>query len=332
MFFRSRFFFLALLLCSSYTHAATVLKIATLSPDGTSWMNTMRAGADEVEKRTEGRVTIKFYPGGVMGDEKAILRKMRINQLQGGAVTTGALVDYYKDAEIYSLAFTFRSLDEVDAVRREMDKIYISDLENAGFISFGLAEAGFAYILSQSPVTSIADLRSHKPWIPDTDTARNAVVPFSINPIPLPIGDVLAGLQTSLIDTVATSPIAAIALQWYTQTRYLTEMPLLYNVATLVVSKKAFDKVSASDQKIVREVMAKAFHEIDVANRNDNTEALKALQQQGIQFIKPSAEQVREWQQHAQTSVKSLVDQGYVSRKKYDMMVSIIHRHRNSKH
>ena len=82
---------------------AARLKIATLSPDGSSWMERMREGAAEVEQKTGGRVSIKYYPGGVMGNDKAVLQKMRIGQLQGGTLMTGSMTDIYPDIEIYSL-------------------------------------------------------------------------------------------------------------------------------------------------------------------------------------------------------------------------------------
>ncbi|MCK4865944.1 MAG: TRAP transporter substrate-binding protein DctP, partial [Gammaproteobacteria bacterium] len=134
-------------LFSATTHAVTI-KIATLSPDGTSWMKKMRSAAKEIATRTDNRVKIKFYPGGVMGNENSVLRKMRINQLQGAAVTGGALERYYKDVNIYSMPFIFNSHKEVLYVRKKMDHLIVKGLEKGGLISFGIAESGFAYILS----------------------------------------------------------------------------------------------------------------------------------------------------------------------------------------
>ena len=88
---------------------ARTLKIATLSPDGTAWMQELRKGGKEIEERTEGRVKLKFYPGGVMGNDQTILRKIRIGQLQGGAFAGGGLVEVYNDMQVYSLPFLFRS-------------------------------------------------------------------------------------------------------------------------------------------------------------------------------------------------------------------------------
>ena len=312
------------LLAFTTTAQATEIKIATLSPDGTSWMKMMRLGAEEIAKRTDNRVRIKYYPGGVMGDENAILRKMRINQLQGAAVTSGSLTRYFKDADIYGMPFLFNSQNEVNYVRRHMDKLILQGLEDNGLISFGLAESGFAYILSDSAIQSVSDLRQHKVWIPDTAAARDAVKAFSLQPIPLPISDVLAGLQTSLVNTIAAPPIAAIALQWHTQVKYLTDMPLMYAWATLVISKPVLKKLSKEDNTIVYDVMSRIFHDIDQQNKNDNISALVALKNQGIKFIKPNQEQYTEWKSLAMQANKQLVTNGVNSKEMFTLVSKLI--------
>ena len=319
--------FTSLFLFSVPTHAATI-KIATLSPDGTTWMKKMRGAAKEIATRTDNRVKIKFYPGGVMGNENAILRKMRINQLQGAAVSSGALDRYSKNTGLYSLPFLFNSHKEVLYVRKKMDKLIINDLKKAGLISFGVAESGFAYILSNQPVKDVAELRKLKVWIPDTASARNTVKAFKFSPIPLPFSDVLAALQTSLVNTIAISPIAAIALQWHTQVKYLTDMPLLYGWATLVISKRAMNKLKRRDKKIVNEIMIRTFKEIDIQNQKDNSAALAALKNQGITFAKPDNNQVAEWKKLALQSHTELVSKGFVTKKMYNLINKYIMKYK----
>ena len=303
----------SIILQSSVVNAAT-FKIATLSPEGSAWMKTMRAGAKELAKKTNNRVKIKYYPGGVMGDDMAVMRKIRIRQLQGGAVTLGTVSNYFSDSQVYSLPMLFRSLDEVTYLRRNLDPYILQGLEKNGFVSFGIAEGGFAYIMSLNPIKSIPDLRLSKAWVPSSDElALEAVKAYDVQPIPLPIGDVLTGLQTGLIDTVAAPPIATLALHWHTQVRYLTDMPLLYSSGLLVIDKKAFKKLSKQDQQTMREVMGKVFSDIDQQNRNDNKSAFAAIQSQGIEMIKPEPEQVKEWRSYAEAARLHLIKSGKIS-------------------
>lgn len=308
---------------------AKVIKIASVSPDGSSWMKTMRKAGKDIEKATEGRVKFKFYPGGVMGSDKAVLRKIRIGQLHGGAFPSGSLMKFYGDSQIYNLPLKFRSFEEVDYVRVKMDQQIMDGLEKGGFVTFGLGEAGLAYMMTNRPVASVADLRKQKVWIPNDDpTSLNAVKAFDISPIPLGVADVLASLQTGLIDSVTISPIGAIALQWHTQVKYMTDLPLLYIYALLAVDKKVFYKLSDQDQKTVRDIMGAAFKQIDKQNRKDNLSAYAALKTQGIEFIAPNKDEVNEWRQKSQQAVDKLISAGQISRESLSTMDTLLNEYR----
>lgn len=313
--FTLRIITLALLvLMSSQAHAA-LLKIATLSPEGSSWMEKMRRGAKEVEKRTTNQVRFKFYPGGVMGNDAAVLRKIRIGQLHGGALTAGSLFRYHTDCRVYSLPLKFRSYEEVAYVRERMDQLIIAGLEQGGFVTFGLAGGGFAYVMSNAPVRNIDELREQKMWIPEHDsTFLDTIKAFGIRPIPLPIAEVRASLQTGLIDTVAISPVGALVLQWHTQVMYLTEIPLVYIYGLLAVDRKVFSRISSENQKIVHEVMGRVFLEMDRKNREDNEKALEVLLKQGIKFITPPSEMMSDWVAVASAVSTRLVDEGGLSK------------------
>jgi len=298
---------------SSASYAQT-FKIATISPDGSVWMKKMREGAKVIEEKTESRVKFKFYPGGVMGDDFSVLRKMRIKQLHGGAIAGGSLSRFYKDSQVYNLPLKFKSFDEVDYVRSQLDDKIKQGFEDGGMITFGLAEGGFAYAMSKSPINSVSDLPKQKVWVPDNDKAALEIVStYKIKPIPLPFADVLTGLQTGIIDTIATSPIAAVALQWHTQIKHITDIPLMYFYAVLAIDKKSFDKLSPEDQKIVRIVMDDIFKELDTINRKDNIAALEALKNRGIQVKKPDGDTLQEWYGTAEAASQRLVDTGEIS-------------------
>ena len=205
-------------MCAVPAAAATTLKIATLAPDGSYWMTALRESAAEISKRTDGRVEMRFYPGGTMGDDQAVLRKMRIGQLHGGGMLSGTLAARVPDLEVYGLPLLFRSYDEVDHVRGAFDARLLAELESNGLVAFGFIETGFAYLMSVDPVDSLDDLRGRKAWFPEGDAVGQAILEAAgLSPVPLPLSDVLTGLQTGLIETVAGPPVGAVALQWFTK-------------------------------------------------------------------------------------------------------------------
>ncbi len=304
---------------------AITLKIATVSPEGATWMVKMREAASDIKKRTNSRVSFKFYSGGVMGSDDSVLRKIKIGQLHGGAVTGGSLLSVYPDLSVYSLPFVFRSLEEVDRVRAELDPILIKGLEDAGFITFGLAEGGFAYLMSNSKLQTTEELKQQKIWVVTGDRVSQAVLESaSIAPIPLPLSDVMTGLQTGLINTVITSPIGAISLQWHTRVKYFTDAPVAYFFGMLTVNKKVFDKIDSADQSIIREVMAKTFADINAQNRLDNKAARDALKNQGIKFVDISPEILETWRQASRDATQKLVGEKLVNPDLYQKVQDIL--------
>lgn len=295
------------------TADAAQLKIATLAPDGSFWMTEVKKGAEAIEQETEGRVKLRIYPGGTMGNDQAVLRKMRIGQLHGGMMTGQSLATVTSDLQLYALPFLFKNHAEVDVVRRHMDSDLIAALEQKGYISFGLIEGGFAYIMSNKPAKALADFKGQKAWSPEGDIIADAIYDAAgLSPVPLPVSDVLTGLQTGLIDTVAGPPVAAVALQWFTRTKYLTDLPILYTYGSIVVSRKAFDKLTAEDQKTVKEILGRVSSTLDKRTRTDNQQAREALAKQGLEFVTAGDEAVEQWQEVAVTATEALKKRGEV--------------------
>ena len=290
-------FFITIILLSTFSNGyALTLKIATLAPDGTTWMKKMRLAATEIDKKTDGRVKFKFYPGGVMGNDKSVMKKIRLGQLQGGALTGGSLASIYPDMQIYSLPMVFENYAEIDYVRPIIDPLLKKGMTEKGFTILGISEGGFAYLMSDNTVKNVEDLKKQKLWIPEDDVLNEALFrKMGVHPITLPLADVYTGLQTGLIDTIGATPTGALAFQWHTRIRSITDVPLLYLVGVLVVDNKRFSKILPADQTIVKNIVAQTFSAMDDVNRKDNDGARQALLKMGIEFARPDDKEVANW-------------------------------------
>ncbi|MDG2277580.1 MAG: TRAP transporter substrate-binding protein DctP [Pseudomonadales bacterium] len=298
---------------------AVTFKIATLSPEGSSWMKLLRHHAKAIGDQTGGEVKFKFYPGGVMGDDKAVMRKMRVGQLHGAVITSGGLAQHYGDIAVYNMPMMFRDETEVDHVRKTMDDVLMAGLRQKKFVGFGFAEVGFAYPMSQVAASAILEVRKRKVWVPDNDPASlRAFEAFKIAPIPLPIADVLAGLQTGLIDSIASPPIGAIALQWYTQIEHVIDLPLMYVYGLFAIGERPFNRLSPEHQKIVERELRAAVAAADGSARRDHESAKTALTNQGINWITPSAAELQDWNSLASAARQRVVDAGLVTADVYN--------------
>ena len=150
--------------------------------------------------------------------------------------------------------------------------------------------------------------------------SQDSIKAFGISPITLPISDVRTALQSGLINTVATSPVGAIVLQWHTQIRYVTNIPLAYLHAVLAIDKKKFLKIAEHDQNITTQIMTKAMKEIGIQNKDDNIKAIQALKNQGITFINPSQKAIKEWRSAARNASQKMIDSGVLPRKIVNQM------------
>ncbi len=311
---------------------AVTFKVATLSPDGSMWMSELRGGAAQIAERTDGRVNFKFYPGGVMGDDKAVLRKIRSGQLHGAVLTAGGLNQVYSDLQLYTLPMIFNDLGEVDHIRTAMDGTLMAGLQEKGYVGFGIAEVGFAYAMTKTPVQTFEEIRAQKVWIPDGDPgAELAIRTFEISPIPLSIADVLGGLQTGLINSVAVPPVGAIALQWHTQLRYVFDLPLLYVYGLLTVRDRQFSKLEAADQAIVREVMGDVVVRVNAQNRTDHERAVEALRQQGLAFNEPTVAEADRWRGLAAQASDTMINEGIISQGIFESLQAELSRYREDR-
>ena len=128
----------------------------------------------------------------------------------------------------------------------------------------------------------------------------------------MPLTDVMTGLQTELIDTIMSPPAATIILQWNTKVNHITDLPLSYIFAMLVIEKKYFDRIKPSDQLIVREVMEGIYKGFDQQGNEDNHQAYKALLGDGMKAVTPDQGQVREWHKAIQETNHRLAKEGAV--------------------
>ncbi len=266
---------------------ATDIKIATIAPNQSTWMIDMRAAGKTIKERTDGRVNLKFYGGGVQGASPKVLQKIKIGQLHGGMFAPIDFIKTYVDVSLYGLPFAFESWEEMRYVREQMDADLAAGFEERNFVIFGFV-GSFAMILSNQPVRNQSDLRGKKVWLPEGDLISfEALKALNLSPVSLPVTDVLIGLQTGLLDMAAIPPEVAVALQWHTRVRYFTDMPLLYAMSFLAIDKRTLNKLSANDQAVLTEVLSETYARMDARMSIESLDATEALVDVGIQKINP---------------------------------------------
>ncbi len=302
------------LISSEYTFAQIQIKIATLAPQNSEWAEKFHKGSIEIQERTENRVKLKFYWGGAQGNAKKILQKIKIRQLHGGTFSPTDFQEVYPDLNIYGLPFLFKDFDEVDYVRDRVDDQLEQGFKNLGFNTYGFAGGGFAYILSNEPIREYEDLKNKKIWLPQGDLiSYEAMRSLNLLPVPLPMTDVLTGLQTGLIDIVAIPPVVALALQWHTKISYITRVPVLYAMGFLAIDSKIINRINTDDQKVLYEVINRIYSEVDSNSQQDSENAYEALSKIGIQEIHFDGDEYQKLTDLLDEPTKKMANDGFYS-------------------
>ena len=319
------------LISSEHTFAQIQIKIATLAPQNSEWAEKFQKGSIEIQERTENRVKLKFYWGGAQGNAKKILQKIKIRQLHGGTFSPTDFQEVYPDLNIYGLPFLFKDFDEVNYVRDRVDNQLEQGFKKLGFNTYGFAGGGFAYILSNEPIREYEDLKNKKIWLPQGDLiSYEAMRSLNLLPVPLPMTDVLTGLQTGLIDIVAIPPVVALALQWHTKVSYITRVPVLYAMGFLAIDSKIINRINTDDQKVLNEVINRIYSEVDSNSQQDSENAYEALSKIGIQEIQFDGDEYQKLTDLLEEPTKKMANDGFYSLKLFNEIKMYIDNFRKS--
>ena len=308
-------------------HAQT-LKLATLAPEGSGWVQALRDIDAEVGRRTDGAVRFKIYPGGVQGDENVMLRKIRVGQLQGGGFGGTGISEVFPDVVALEMPFLFENYDEIDHVLEKTDAHYREGFAARGFTFLGWADIGYVHLFSQEPIRSAEDFRGMKVWRLQGEPVTEVLFEhLGVTPVPLGIPDVLLGLQTDLVEVVYASPVAALVLQWFTRVNYLTAMPINYALGALLLDGRAFERLQPEHRAIVIEVARRQMAAQMKDSRDDNEEARREIATEGVETVYPTPADVDFFRQLVKDSLPELKGRAF-SVESHELVARHLHEFR----
>lgn len=269
-----------------YSSPKHLFKIASLAPTGSVWIEQFDNFAKEVSEKTGGEVRFRVYPGGVMGDDQAMFRKMRVGQLHGGGFTMSGMSQRVPDFRAMAIPFLFESYEEIDYVKKGLIPEFKEKFREKGLEFIALTEVGFIYAMSTKQINTYDTFRASKNWSPAGDPISEVYLKtLGITPVTLTIPDVLSSLQSGLIETVYNSLYGSIVLQWFTKANNIVDFPYGYAYGVFALSSKKYDKLPQSHQQIIETAARTHFPILLQKTRTSNEESRKVLQERGITFL-----------------------------------------------
>jgi TRAP-type C4-dicarboxylate transport system substrate-binding protein len=305
-----------------------LVKFATLAPEGSTPTRIMREFDKAIREQSGGRLGFKIYAGGVAGDEKDVVRKIKLGQYNAGGFTGVGINEIAKKVRVLDAPFLFKNHDEVDFIVNKFDREFRQAIEEGGFVLLGWAEVGLVYIYSDRPVASAEDLKKTKIWMWEGDPiAEAAFQAIGVSPIPLSITDVSTSLQTGMVNTVYVPPYELVALSWFTRVKYMMGVPLANSEGAVLISKKTFDAMPKDLQDILLTNGQKYFRQLTLAGREENEKSIVTLKEKGITVITPSKEVAAQFEATGKKARQLLVGRLF-SQEFLDQVESSLHTYR----
>ncbi len=311
----------------SRERAKITIKMATLQPRGSAAMKILAEFAAEVREKTNNEVAFKFYWGGVQGDESDVLRKIRTRQLQGGGFSGNGLRKIVPAVKILEAPFLFRNSEEFLYVQARLEDTLNKYFEEKGYVVLGWSDLGFVYVFSDAPITSIETLRRQKIWVWADDPVEYAIFKqgLGVELIPLSLTDVMTSLSTNLVNTVCITPFGVVAFRWYTNLKYMAEVPLFRGVGAIILTKEIWDKISPESQAKIKKITKPSVEKTNMSNREANQEAIELLKKEGISII--PTDDLEYIVKSARKARESLVGKLY-SRELLERALALVHEYR----
>ncbi|MEM9728315.1 MAG: TRAP transporter substrate-binding protein DctP [Myxococcota bacterium] len=296
---------------SANADGPTVLRMATLAPSGSSWMKVFNAWNQSLQKVTDGTLKFSFYAGGSQGDERDFVRKMRAGQMDGAAITTTGLGILVRSVLVLAVPGVITEYAQLDKVRTELNPEFDAMFDKAGYKLLGWGDVGKTRIFSKEKFDKPSDFKRLRPWAWKDDLIFSEFLKVvGANPVSLGVPEVYPSLQTKIIDTVPTSALAAVSLQWYTQLKYVTASSSGIIVGATLVKKDKFDALTEEQKTALTETGLRAHKALNKSIRRDDDKAYATILKRGISTVDTTPYQA-EWDEVQAKTGKNLTGRVY---------------------
>jgi TRAP-type C4-dicarboxylate transport system substrate-binding protein len=265
----------------------TVLKMATIAPDGTSWAREIRAFQRELESLTNGTVTLHIYFGGIAGDELQMADRVERGQLDVVA-SSGMLCERVAPAQrALRLVGIYQSAGESSFVANQLRPMFEEQARTHGFTYVADYNIGVSDIFTRAPVKTLEELQRVKLWLWDLDEVQKMMLEaMGFNLYLAPLADAGHAFAEHKHEGFISVPGAMLAFQWSAQAKYVVPVELNYLIGCVLVSNRAFDRLAVDQQKAIRLAAAKLHAHVEDQLRQQDEKLLGGLfQHQGLSKV-----------------------------------------------
>lgn len=266
--------------------APVVVKLATLAPVGSPWHKLLQEAAQKWKEESTGKVELKIFAGGTLGNEGDMVKKLRINSVQAAALSTIGLHEITPEPQALDIPLLVENREEFDALLQKMAPKLEDSLAKKGYVVLAWSEIGFTRFFSTEARPTLDKLRESKLFSWEGDPASTeAWRSGGFHPVVLGSTDMVPSLQTGMINTVLYPPTLVLALRIHEKAKYMMDLPWSTLTGATVVKKETWEKIPADLRPKLQNIFRAKSREIVDQARKMEDDSLAKMKTQGLQIV-----------------------------------------------
>ncbi|CAK0773686.1 Solute-binding protein Veis_3954 [Azospirillaceae bacterium] len=243
--------------------------------------------ADEVAKRTSGRITIEQQPNAVMGGEMEMLKGMQVGAIDMAFITGAPLPNIVGDVGVFNVPFIFRDINHAYAVLDgPLGQAYLEKFKEKDLVALAWGENGMRHITnSRRPITQPSDLKGLKLRLPQSEVMLIGFKALGAEVSTLPFPQVYGALQSGQFDG-QENPIATILSSRFFQVqKYLTLSGHVYDPAVILVSNDIWSDFTNDERTALTEAAKAGAKASRVYAGEAQKKGVETLRKQGMEVV-----------------------------------------------
>jgi TRAP-type C4-dicarboxylate transport system substrate-binding protein len=309
---------------------AVVIKIASIAPVRSPWDKALQKVANEWERLSNGTVQVKIFPGGTVGGEQDMIRKMRLGTIQGGVFSTMGLAKVDNSMTVLCIPFLFHSREEFNAVFERMKPAFERSIQETGFRTIMWTLAGWVNFFSKKPVVTPEDLKALKISVTsDFPEIEQVWRRMGYEAVSGDSGDLMIQLQSGAVTALYLPALVAGAGQYFALAPHMLTAPLAPLVGGLIFSEKAWASIPADLRQPFLDAVAGAAKGLYEETMALEADAVKMMKDNGLIIHDATEAALIKWREAADQAVSQLLGPVF-SKEVYEQITGYLREYRKA--
>ncbi|MDR2632890.1 MAG: TRAP transporter substrate-binding protein DctP [Treponema sp.] len=317
--------------CMLFAQRKLTIKLASMAPENTPWGAALNRMSQEWARVSKGEVELRVYHNGVAGGEEDVLRKLRLNQIQGAVFTSAGLNLITPEIMTLSVPFFIRDDAELARVLRDIKPDLEAKINEKGFFTLAWAKSGWVKIFSRREVFVPQDLKRQKlATSPDTPEISQAFKVMGYQMVPVMISDLLVSLNSSMIDAVYQSPVLVGGMQLFGITKHMASINIAPFMGGIILNQRAWSRVPEAYKPAIIEASRRIAEEIGDSITQLESSVVKTMTSYGLTVNQVSPEQEQAWYSDVERAMPALLGTTF-NREIYQKINGILQLYRSGR-